>query len=55
VKTYGLVIVKLNDGTELLIPFVDQMYFENIPDTTTGPWVWSFMNMLRSMAPALPG
>jgi hypothetical protein len=25
VRTYGLVIVKINDGTELLIPFVDQM------------------------------
>jgi hypothetical protein len=25
VRTYGLVIVKLNDGTELLIPFVDRM------------------------------
>jgi hypothetical protein len=36
VKTYGLVIVKLNDGTELLIPFVDQLYFENIPDNNTG-------------------
>ncbi len=36
VRTYGLVIVKLNDGTELLIPFVDQMYFENIPENNTG-------------------
>jgi LPXTG-site transpeptidase (sortase) family protein len=36
IKTYGLVIVKLNDGTELLIPFVDQMYFENIPSNNTG-------------------
>ncbi len=36
VKTYGLVIVKLNDGTELLIPFVDQMYFDNIPDNNNG-------------------
>lgn len=35
-RTYGLVIVKLNDGTELLIPFVDQMYFENIPDNNNG-------------------
>lgn len=36
VRTYGLVIVKLNDGTELLIPFVDQMYFENIPENNIG-------------------
>jgi LPXTG-site transpeptidase (sortase) family protein len=36
VKTYGVVIVKLNDGSNLLIPFVDQMYFENIPENNTG-------------------
>jgi hypothetical protein len=36
VRTYGLVIVKLNDGTEQLIPFVDQLYFENIPDNNNG-------------------
>ena len=36
VRTYGLVVVKLNDGTEKLIPFVDQMYFENIPENNTG-------------------
>ncbi len=36
VRTYGIVIVKLNDGTELLIPFVDQMYFENVPENNTG-------------------
>ncbi len=36
VRTYGLVIIKLNDGTEMLIPFVDEMYFENIPDNNTG-------------------
>lgn len=36
VRTYGLVIVKLNNGTEMLIPFVDQMYFENIPSNNTG-------------------
>jgi hypothetical protein len=36
VRTYGLVIVKLNDGTEQLIPFVDQMYFENIPENNIG-------------------
>jgi uncharacterized repeat protein (TIGR01451 family) len=31
VRTYGLIIVKLVDGGELLIPFVDQLYFENLP------------------------
>ncbi len=36
IRTYGLVIVKLNDGTEMLIPFVDRMYFENIPDNNNG-------------------
>src|SRR5581483_11773490 len=34
VHTYGIVIVKLKTGGEYLIPFVDQMYFENIPDNT---------------------
>jgi LPXTG-site transpeptidase (sortase) family protein len=34
VRTYGLVIVKLVTGGELLIPFEDQLYFENIPDNT---------------------
>lgn len=36
VQTYGLLIVKLNDGTEQLIPFVDQMYFSNISDNNNG-------------------
>src|SRR6185436_20012087 len=30
-KCYGILIVKLNDGTEQVIPFEDQLYFENIP------------------------
>jgi hypothetical protein len=34
-KTYGLIIVQLNDGTELLIPFEDRLYFENIPPNNT--------------------
>ncbi|MCI5209791.1 MAG: DUF11 domain-containing protein, partial [Candidatus Electrothrix sp. ATG2] len=34
VGTYGLLIVKLSSGGEQLIPFKDQMYFENIPDNT---------------------
>ncbi|MEO7100962.1 MAG: SdrD B-like domain-containing protein [Luteolibacter sp.] len=36
VKCYGLVIVKLNDGTEQLIPFEDRLYFENLPANNTG-------------------
>ena len=35
-KTYGLLIVKINDGTELLIPFEDQLYFEHLPTNNTG-------------------
>ncbi|MCI5135958.1 MAG: hypothetical protein D3920_13010, partial [Candidatus Electrothrix sp. AW2] len=34
VRTYGIVIVKKQDGSEELIPFVDQLYFEHIPDNT---------------------
>ena len=33
-RTYGLVIVKLKTGGEYLIPFEDQLYFENIPENT---------------------
>lgn len=36
VKCYGIVIVKLNDGTEQLIPFEDRLYFENLPENNTG-------------------
>ncbi len=36
VKAYGLVIIKLNDGTERLLPFEDQLYFTNIPENNTG-------------------
>ncbi|MCI5195182.1 MAG: hypothetical protein D3919_02915, partial [Candidatus Electrothrix sp. AW5] len=32
VRTYGIVIVKKQDGTEELIPFVDQLYFEHFPN-----------------------
>ena len=35
-KCYGIVIVKLNDGTEQLIPFEDRLYFEHISDKNTG-------------------
>jgi len=35
VKCYGLLIIKLNDGTEQLLPFEDQMYFENINPNNT--------------------
>lgn len=36
VKCYGIVIVKLNDGTEQLIPFEDRLYFENMSPNNTG-------------------
>lgn len=36
VKCYGILIIKLNDGTEQLIPFEDRLYFENIPANNTG-------------------
>ncbi len=36
VKCYGLVLVKLNDGSELPIAFEDRLYFENIPSNNIG-------------------
>ncbi len=36
VKCYGIVIVKLNDGTERLIPFEDRLNIENIPSNNNG-------------------
>ena len=36
VKTYGVVIVKINDGTEQIIPFEDELYFENISSDNRG-------------------
>lgn len=36
VKAYGIIVVKLNDGTERIIPFEDRLYFENIPANNTG-------------------
>jgi len=36
VKCYGIIIVKLNDGTNQLIPFEDRLYFENIPGNNIG-------------------
>ncbi|MFT5165777.1 MAG: hypothetical protein ACI8P3_001006 [Saprospiraceae bacterium] len=36
VKTYGLVIVKKTDGTEVLYPFEDQTYFPNLPQDNNG-------------------
>lgn len=36
VNTCGVVIVKLNDGSEKVITFEDQMYFENLPQNNTG-------------------
>ncbi|MFZ9090876.1 MAG: SdrD B-like domain-containing protein, partial [Planctomycetaceae bacterium] len=35
-KAYGLLVIKLNDGTEQLIPFEDQLYFSNIPSNNRG-------------------
>jgi hypothetical protein len=34
VRTYGIIVVKLKTGGELLIPFENEMYFQNIPDNT---------------------
>jgi len=34
VNLYGLLIVKLKTGGELLIPFQNELYFEHIPDNT---------------------
>lgn len=34
VKVYGIVIVKLKAGGELLVPFLDQLYFEHLPENT---------------------
>lgn len=34
VNVYGLLIVKLKTGGELLIPFQNELYFEHIPDNT---------------------
>lgn len=36
VKTYGVVVIKLKGGGEKVISFVDQNYFENIPENTGG-------------------
>ncbi len=36
VKCYGVVIVKLNDGTKKIIPFEDRLYFENMPENNVG-------------------
>ena len=36
VKTFGVLIIKLNDGTDVLQPFVDELYFSNIPSNNTG-------------------
>ncbi|MCK5528946.1 MAG: hypothetical protein KAI74_04630, partial [Kiritimatiellae bacterium] len=36
VKTSALVIIKLNDGTEVVYDVQDQLYFENIPENNRG-------------------
>jgi hypothetical protein len=35
-RSYGLLIVKRQGGAETLIPFEDQLYFENLPPDNTG-------------------
>ncbi len=35
-KCYGVVICRLNDGTEKVIPFEDQLYFERLPENNVG-------------------
>jgi Peptidase family C25/SdrD B-like domain/GEVED domain len=34
VNTYGILVVKLKSGGELLLPFQNELYFEHIPDNT---------------------
>lgn len=34
VNVYGILIVKLKSGGELLVPFQNQLYFERLPDNT---------------------
>lgn len=34
VNVYGIIIVKLKSGGELLIPFQNELYFEHLPDNT---------------------
>ncbi|MBL4659474.1 MAG: hypothetical protein JKY19_03890, partial [Alcanivoracaceae bacterium] len=36
VKTFGILIIKLNDGTDVFQPFVDELYFSNIPSNNRG-------------------
>jgi hypothetical protein len=36
VRTYGILVVKLSGGSEMLIPFENQLYFEQIPANNTG-------------------
>ncbi|MCA8999268.1 MAG: DUF4347 domain-containing protein, partial [Planctomycetaceae bacterium] len=36
VKTYGVLVVKLNDGTEQIIAFEDQLYHKDLPANNTG-------------------
>ncbi len=36
VKTHGFLIVKTNTDDDIVIPFEDQLYFENLPPSNTG-------------------
>ncbi len=35
-NVYGILIIKLNDGTDQIIQFEDQLYFQNLPENNTG-------------------
>ena len=36
VRTSGFIVIKLNDGTEQIIDFEDQLFFSDIPNNNTG-------------------
>lgn len=52
-RARGLLIVKLNDGTEQLIPFEDQLYFENLPPNNRGVVGIVYYSFLALNAPCL--
>ncbi|MFM7073461.1 MAG: SdrD B-like domain-containing protein, partial [Planctomycetota bacterium] len=45
-KSYGLLVISLNDGTEQLVPFEDKLYFEYVPENNTGVVGWVFYEYL---------
>ncbi|MCZ7638112.1 MAG: hypothetical protein M5U12_19965 [Verrucomicrobia bacterium] len=52
-RARGLLIVKLNDGTDQLIPFEDQLYFENLPPNNRGVIGVVYYSFLALNAPCL--